>query len=75
MNITSRHVSRLLIGAAFVALAAPTMAQTAEEAEAQAQNPAPGDTVASTEDDVIYVTATKRSTRVQDVPFSINAQT
>ena len=66
-----RH-SMLLIGTAAIAIATPSFAQTGQEEVAQAANQ-PSD--AQTGGDEIIVTATKRASRVQDVPFSINAQT
>ena len=67
-----RIPAALLIGTSVFAFALPASAQTNQEAAAQAANP-PQLAQASGAD--IIVTATKRATRVQDVPFSINAQT
>ena len=59
----NRFVSRpaLLTGSALAMVAAPVAAQEVEETESDSQ--------------VIIVTATKRDQAIQDVPFSINAQT
>src|SRR5262245_30583669 len=66
-----RSSAILLIGTAAIAVATPPYGQTEQEQVAQAANqPAAEATSAD-----IIVTATKRATRVQDVPFSINAQT
>src|SRR5215204_189616 len=67
-----RTSAYLLIGTAAVALATQSLAQTTQEETAQAANQPQ---VAQTSGAEIIVTATKRATRVQDVPFSINAQT
>jgi len=56
--------SLLLAGTASIFLANPALAQDAAADEADAA-----------EGNVIIVTATKRDTTIQDVPFSINAQT
>jgi iron complex outermembrane receptor protein len=67
-----RISAALLIGTSVLAFAVPASAQTAQETAAQAANQQP---VAQTSGADIIVTATKRASRVQDVPFSINAQT
>ena len=60
----------LLIGTAAMAIASPAFAQSTQEQVAQAVNQ-PEDT----QGDDIVITATKRASTVQDVPFSVNAQT
>jgi iron complex outermembrane recepter protein len=66
-----RTTAALLIGTSVLAFAVPASAQTGQESAAQAAN----QQVAQASGADIIVTATKRATRVQDVPFSINAQT
>ena len=73
----------LLIGSALAALATPALGQdppetaqetgpTEQEAIAQAADQPP---LAEGSGQEVVVTATKRATTVQDVPFSVNAQT
>src|SRR5687767_3362382 len=66
-----RTSALLLIGTAAIGIASPSFAQSTQEDIAQAANQPP-DTEAN---DEIVVTATKRASRLQDVPFSVNAQT
>ena len=61
----------LLFGVSATALASPASAQTAAETTAQAVTPPQG----ANDYGEIVVTATKRASTLQDVPFSINAQT
>jgi iron complex outermembrane receptor protein len=72
-----RTTAFLLIGTSLAALASQATAQTQSETTAQAVNPQPGASPATTEstEGMIIVTATKRASTVQEVPFSINAQT
>lgn len=74
-----RASTALLFGTSLIAVAAPAAAaatQTTPEQKTQAVqpqvNPAP---VPVQEEGAIIVTATKRASTVQDVPFSVNAQT
>jgi iron complex outermembrane receptor protein len=67
-----RISAALLIGTSVLAFAVPASAQTAQETAAQAANQPPAGEESRAD---IIVTATKRASRVHDVPFSINAQT
>lgn len=60
----------LLLSSAAIGIAAPSYAQTGQDEAAQAATP-PEDAQGGE----IVVTATKRASRIQEVPFSINAQT
>ena len=67
--------NHLLLSAAAVALATPAFAQETQQEEEQIAQQADQEPAAQTSGDDIIVTATKRASTVQDVPFSVNAQT
>src|SRR6476620_8066791 len=70
-----RATAALLIGTSLLAVATPALAQTQPEQTAQAVNPPATAPASEPDQGAIIVTATKRASTVQDVPFSVNAQT
>src|SRR5438128_4521794 len=74
-GVNLMRATALLIGTSLVAIATPALAQTQAERTAQAVNPPPNASPAFQNQGAIIVTATKRASTVQEVPFSVNAQT
>ena len=70
-----RATAALLIGTSLLAVTTTAAAQTQPEQTAQAVNPPPTAPASEPDQGAIIVTATKRASTVQDVPFSVNAQT